>query len=312
MASLAAGTTCRAPLGGLCARSSRRGSVSGLGTDNAAGRLDRSTSARSPCARRLQLSVPKQRLRASRRANHVCASSSPGGSGGTLTAEVPIFPLNMVAHPSVIVPLNIFEARYRVLFNTLLAGSSGLEDGLVNEESPFAGTRKFGMCYLNSNGELSAVGTLLDIQDHQRHDDGRLAVVSKGGQKFRILEVKQERPVLICEVELLPTDSDAEDPGMRELRDEVAALCNDTVRLICKMQQIPVPHQPELADLGPFELSHYVAFTYERDSAAQQTLLELDSTELRLSVERDRLKAQVSYLSAASALENAFKEDAGA
>jgi len=231
-----------------------------------------------------------------------CAASSS-------LREIPVFPLNMVAHPSVIVPLNIFEARYRVLFSTLLAGSPGLEEGLVNEESPFAATREFGMCHIGKNGELSAVGTLLRIEEHHKHDDGRLAIVSKGTQKFRIVEVTQERPVLQCTVEFLERDSDAEKPELVALRDEVAELCGDTVRLICKMQQIPVPDQPELRDLDPYELSHWVAFTYERDSTSQQTLLELNSTELRLQTERDRLKANLGYLSAASALENAFKED---
>jgi Lon protease-like protein len=39
--------------------------------------------------------------------------------------QLPLFPLNLVALPTIECPLQIFEARYRVLFTTLLAGSEG-------------------------------------------------------------------------------------------------------------------------------------------------------------------------------------------
>jgi len=51
--------------------------------------------------------------------------------------QLPIFPLSLVAAPGGDVPLQIFEARYRVLFNTLLAGADDVDEGLVDEESPF-------------------------------------------------------------------------------------------------------------------------------------------------------------------------------
>lgn len=50
------------------------------------------------------------------------------------------------------------QARYRVLFSTLLAGEKDLEEGFVQEDSPFKGTRQFGLAFVNSQGGLSAVG----------------------------------------------------------------------------------------------------------------------------------------------------------
>ena len=44
--------------------------------------------------------------------------------GGT-RERLPIFPLGIVALPAADVPLQIFEARYRVLFSTLMAGAPG-------------------------------------------------------------------------------------------------------------------------------------------------------------------------------------------
>ena len=59
-----------------------------------------------------------------------------------------IFPLNIVAFPASPCPLHIFEARYRVLFSTLLKGADDLEEGLIQDDKSFAGTRRFGMCWV--------------------------------------------------------------------------------------------------------------------------------------------------------------------
>ncbi len=82
------------------------------------------------------------------------------------TLQLPIFPLGVVALPSASVPLQIFEPRYRVLFNTLLDGAEGVEEGLVQKDSPFCGARRFGMCFLDGDGRLASIGTVLDIQEH--------------------------------------------------------------------------------------------------------------------------------------------------
>ncbi|GFH32734.1 Lon N-terminal domain-containing protein, partial [Haematococcus lacustris] len=78
---------------------------------------------------------------------------------------LPIFPLNVVALPSQTVPLMIFEARYRVLFSTLLHGEEGVDEGLVQKDSPFAGTKRFGMCFVDKEGRLASVGTTLEIME---------------------------------------------------------------------------------------------------------------------------------------------------
>lgn len=46
--------------------------------------------------------------------------------------------------------------RYRVLFNTLLKGADDLEEGLIQDEKPFAGTRRFGMCWVRHYQETPA------------------------------------------------------------------------------------------------------------------------------------------------------------
>lgn len=81
---------------------------------------------------------------------------------------------------------------------------------MINWDSPFCGTRSFGMCFVSEQG-LAAIGTMLHIDTHERLDDGQMLIENTGKERFQILRVVEERPVLICEVEMLQEDEDASD-----------------------------------------------------------------------------------------------------
>lgn len=117
----------------------------------------------------------------------LCHASS---SGEKVIKQIPIFPLSVVALPNVVVPLHIFEPRYRVLFNTILSGDEGVEEALVVKDSEFVGCRKFGMCLVDSKGRLAGIGTTLEVQQFLPLDDGRLYITSKGVERFTITKVR--------------------------------------------------------------------------------------------------------------------------
>jgi ATP-dependent Lon protease len=219
----------------------------------------------------------------------------------------------LVALPAATVYLNIFEARYRVLFSTLLSGADGLEEGLVNPDSPFCGTREFGLSFVDQNGGLSAIGTLLRIEAHERLEDGQLQIESLGMERYRILSVKQERPVLVCDVQFLEREDDDEaDEELQGLREKVADLSRDTLRLSYKMGKIDLAENqwdlPEFRELNPHDLSCWIAYNFMQDSFSKQAMLEINSTRQRLKREAELLQKNLSYLSAASALEGAFRD----
>lgn len=59
-----------------------------------------------------------------------------------------------------------------------------LEDGLINPEKPWCGTRRFGMSFFDPQSSgLASVGTVLEIQEHQRLPDGRLVVQNIGERR---------------------------------------------------------------------------------------------------------------------------------
>lgn len=256
--------------------------------------------------------------------------------------QLPIFPLNVVALPNAMVPLMIFEARYRVLFNTLLAGSPNVEDGLVQEDSPFAGSKRFGMCFLDEKGRLAAIGTTLEIQDFVRESGGRMYVTNKGVERFRIVDVVKEQPVLLCEVEVLAEDDDDTEDA-KKLADEVAELFRTVLRLHMKMarkrrskssssssgssssssaaglaaeaagslaseSEDETIEAPELTDLNPQQLSFWIAHAFTDSKYTQQKLLEENNTIVRLSAERELLASTLKYYRAATALDGIFGE----
>jgi hypothetical protein len=44
-----------------------------------------------------------------------------------------------------------------------LACALRVEEGLVQQDSPFCGTKKFGMCYVDKEGRVASIGTILEI-----------------------------------------------------------------------------------------------------------------------------------------------------
>ena len=62
-----------------------------------------------------------------------------------------------------------------------------LDDGLIQTEKPYCGSRKFGLSWVNTEGHLANVGTILEIERHMRLEDGRLAVNCRGEQRLLVI-----------------------------------------------------------------------------------------------------------------------------
>ena len=149
-----------------------------------------------------------------------------------------------------------------------------LETELIDEDSPFKGTRAFGMCLAVGNG-IASIGTMLHIQQHSRRPEGRMEVLSRGGRRFRIVRVVKELPVLLCEVEWLEDTADVmgEDDvfTLPELADELRVLYQTTLSLSNKVNrgesgidELPAP------ELSPEELSFWLMRVFQQYPTKQQ------------------------------------------
>ena len=97
--------------------------------------------------------------------------------------EMPMFPLGSVLFPGGVLPLHIFEIRYQQLLNAALESD-----------------RRFGVVLISRGSEVGGgetrndVGTVARIDDHQRFDDGRAAVVCTGTSRFEVVAWLQDEP----------------------------------------------------------------------------------------------------------------------
>jgi Lon protease-like protein len=186
---------------------------------------------------------------------------------------VPLFPLGVVLFPGMMLPLHIFEPRYRDmvrhcidehrLFGVLLAG-----DG---PEPCSAGD----------------IGTLAAIQECQALPDGRFDIVTVGVSRFRVLEFIETRSFLQARVETLPdTSAPDDDGGVRE-----AFLTY--LRTMADLTDTPMS-EAEIA-VDPGHLSYHVASTLPVEPAIKQRLLELETKE-RLARERALLEDETEQI----------------
>jgi len=179
----------------------------------------------------------------------------------------------------------------------------------VQKDSPWCGTKRFGMCYVDEGGRLAAIGTTLEIVDHAHIQDGRIFVTTKGRERYKIVDIVKEKPILLCEVEVLEEDQNESDE-VSSLAREVADMLRNTIKLNVKMNNIKATDDQlepeELGELGPRELSYWVASFFGDVKQLQQNLLEEDSNLKRLQKEKEVLSETVKYYSAAAALKGAL------
>ena len=98
-----------------------------------------------------------------------------------MTSGLPLFPLGSVLFPGLVLPLHVFEPRYRKLVRDLL-------------DEPDEDARTFGVVAIRSGREVGAdgvqalfdVGCTAELRRVQRHDDGRYDIVAVGGVRFRL------------------------------------------------------------------------------------------------------------------------------
>jgi Lon protease-like protein len=171
--------------------------------------------------------------------------------------RLPLFPLGLVLLPTEIVPLHIFEERYK-----LMIGRS------IDEDS------EFGIVWL-ADGGLRDIGCSARVaQVLERMPDGRMNILARGGRPFRLVERIEDMPYPAGHVELLDDDGpDDADPDLLDsARESYAALVEHVTD--------ERPDAAQLAELGAFGM----AATIELADEPKQALLEERSEDARLRV----------------------------
>ncbi|CAN6465222.1 unnamed protein product [Victoria cruziana] len=205
--------------------------------------------------------------------------------------QLPLFPLPLVLFPGAILPLQIFEFRYRIMMHTLLQTDL-----------------RFGVIYADNVSGTFNVGCVGEVVKHERLVDDRFFLICKGQERFRIVNVVRTKPYLVAEVQWLedrPLDDPQED--LDALAIEVENYMKDVIRLSNRLNGKPEKDSQDLRrNLFPTPFSFFVGSTFEGAPREQQALLELEDTATRLKREKETLRNTLNYLTAASAVRDVF------
>ena len=197
--------------------------------------------------------------------------------------ELPLFPLNVVLFPGVVLPLHIFEPRYRQMIIDCQAEERSFGIVLVQPDS-------------SPLEEIPhSVGTMVEMRDLQRLEDGRFVLMAMGLERFRILSHHRQKPYLSGLVEIyhdVPTSGSELEMYFRYALE----LFSTYLELLLKAAneedggiRSSLPESPE-------DLSYFIAYFLEIRDEQKQHFLELTSTIQRLREEISILRREVPFM----------------
>jgi len=199
---------------------------------------------------------------------------------------MPLFPLGAVLYPGMLLPLHIFEERYRQLVRDLLDGPDPRRFGVIAIRKG----RETGIDGVHSLYEIGCTATLRRVDEHE---DGRFDIVTIGTHRFKLLSLDQTRPYLQGEVEVL-ADDDAEPAAAAPLVRTVQTAFRAYLDALTKWGGATVRIE-ELPD-EPRLLSFIVAAAMIIDLPDRQALLAEPDTGQRLNLQRALLSRETSML----------------
>lgn len=201
-------------------------------------------------------------------------------------AAIAIFPLGAVLLPTMVLPLNIFEPRYRALVADCLAGE-----------------REFGVCLIERGSEVGGgevrtdVGTIAQIVDAQEYPDGRWAIATVGTRRIKVLRWEPDNPYPVAEVEPWPDPKPATD--LSAGRDVVVEKLRSVLRLQHELviagpdADTAIAPDPVMAGYQVAALSPFGPFDRQRLLAAADPASRLDDLEVLLGEAESDLRRQL-------------------
>ncbi len=203
--------------------------------------------------------------------------------------ELPLFLLpDVVLFPEEILPLHIFESRYKIMLATALESDSRF--GVVRWDP--------------SKRKMANVGCCAEIVQHQTEEDGRSNIITRGQQRFQILEVMRETPYRTAMVSWIEDQQVDNQDNLLDLSQSVSSALSDVVILTGKLTGSQITLPDDLPDL-PRELSFWIGAHLGGPAAEeQQHLLELTDTTERLQREYEMLDHTRRQLAARTVLKD--------
>jgi Lon protease-like protein len=182
--------------------------------------------------------------------------------------EFPLFPLGIVALPGELIPLHIFEERYKTMINECLDSDT-----------------EFGIVWLSDDG-LRKVGCATKIERVlERMDDGRMNLLVRGTRPFRVLERQAHLPYPAGVIEFVEDRTEKSDA---EILDSAHTAYAELVKRATDRDS----DVDELAEMSAYGMAATVDFGLD----AKQGLLDLRSENARLRLVTRLFRAAMKRL----------------
>ena len=184
--------------------------------------------------------------------------------------EIPIFPLATVLFPGAILPLHIFEERYKQMMQFAIdnGGTFGLsytENAGIDRETPV---------------QIGSVGCLARINAVMPIEDGRMNIISTGVIRYRVTSLSQTLPYLIARIKPFRDDPEP-DSDLNEVFTDTLEAAKEIIDIADRLDESSLTAISELPD-EPEAASLMIASALPLENQPKQTLLEMTSTQLRL------------------------------
>ncbi|HVE59316.1 MAG TPA: LON peptidase substrate-binding domain-containing protein [Pyrinomonadaceae bacterium] len=198
--------------------------------------------------------------------------------------HLPLFPLPLVLLPNELLPLHIFEPRYRQMLKDI-----GLEENM------------FGVMYFNQEESLAekppvdTIGCVAEVREIQNLPDGRSNLLSIGVIRYRLIDyVDTGDPYLVGDVEFFE-DNPEDEAVLEPLSDEVFALFTRVAKAAHKLSG-EHGKLPEIPQAEPQALSFLVTAAFNLDPELKYKMVETRSTIERLERLREILRQAVGKM----------------
>jgi hypothetical protein len=212
---------------------------------------------------------------------------------------VPIFPLpNVVLFPKTLLPLHIFEQRYRTMTREAIAGDGTLVIALLKEG--WEGEQK-------NNPPVHDIACLGKIETYEELEEGKYNILLTGLRRVRLVRELEHSPYRMAEIELL------EEQTCDDGADQVAGRRNHLAGLFARFTELAHAGKQITGEIVPqldFEgLVNLVASAINLPAEEKQALLEMDDLVDRCDVLISILQGQIEALVLVRAYEHLKPED---
>ena len=176
---------------------------------------------------------------------------------------IPLFPLDTVLFPGMVLPLHIFEERYKQMIHECL-----------EREQPFGILLAKRAWQADDTLNAFVIGTSAMITDSERLEDGRFDIQTAGIERFRVLQVLTTEPYAVGRVEWIPLQVDKSAALAGQIK-ETGALFARYLRLMDEVAGTSI--EIENVPRDPASLAYLVAIALQVPMEEKQELLGIDT-----------------------------------